>query len=85
MKALALGMIRFYQRRLSILLPSNCRYDPTCSHYTTEAIQVHGFLRGSWLGMQRIARCHALGPSGYDPVPGTEAHREFYAHSHTHS
>lgn len=69
MKSLALGLIRLYQRTLSPILPSGCRYDPTCSHYTYQAISTHGFLKGAWLGMQRISRCHPLGPSGYDPVP----------------
>jgi putative membrane protein insertion efficiency factor len=69
MKALALGLIRLYQRLLSPLLPSGCRYDPTCSHYTYQAIEKHGLGLGLWLGIRRIARCHPLGASGYDPVP----------------
>lgn len=69
MKRIALGLIRLYQRWLSPAIPSSCRYDPTCSHYTVEAIEKHGVIKGIWLGMQRIARCHPLGPSGYDPVP----------------
>jgi putative membrane protein insertion efficiency factor len=69
MKFIALGAIRLYQRWLSPWLPSSCRYDPTCSHYMVEAIEKHGLIKGMWLGMQRIARCHPLGPSGYDPVP----------------
>jgi putative membrane protein insertion efficiency factor len=69
MKIIALALIRFYQRVLSPVIPSNCRYDPTCSHYTYEAVQKHGAFKGLWLGMKRIARCHPLGPSGYDPVP----------------
>jgi putative membrane protein insertion efficiency factor len=69
MKLLALSLIRFYQRHLSARIPSGCRYDPTCSHYTYQAIEQHGFLKGLWLGMERMARCHPLGPSGYDPVP----------------
>lgn len=69
MKSLALMFIRFYQRYLSAAFPSSCRYDPTCSHYTYEAIEKHGVIKGGWLGLARIARCHPLGPSGYDPVP----------------
>ncbi len=70
MKFLALGVIRLYQRYLSPSVPSGCRYDPTCSHYAYEAIQHYGFVRGAWLGIKRIARCHGLSPGGYDPVPG---------------
>ena len=75
MKFFALGLIRLYQKYLSRLVPSSCRYDPTCSHYTYEAIQTHGFLRGAWLGAKRISRCHPLGPSGYDPVPPAHTHK----------
>jgi uncharacterized protein len=77
MKYLALGLIRFYQKFLSPLFPSACRYDPSCSHYTFEAIQRHGFIRGGWLGVKHIARCHGLSPGGYDPVPGTVQEEQF--------
>ena len=69
MKYLALQFIRAYQKFISPAVPSGCRYDPTCSHYTYEAIQKYGFFRGAWLGIQRISRCHGLSPGGYDPVP----------------
>jgi putative membrane protein insertion efficiency factor len=72
MKQLALGLIRLYQRTLSPYIPSGCRYDPTCSHYTYEAISKHGFFVGIWLGIKRISRCHPFGPSGYDPVPSVK-------------
>jgi putative membrane protein insertion efficiency factor len=75
MKAIALGFIRFYQRFLSPAVPSGCRYDPTCSHYTYQAIEEHGFFKGVWLGTQRIARCHFLSPGGYDPVPHKHEHK----------
>jgi len=69
MKWLALRLIRFYQRRISPMLPPSCRYYPSCSQYTYEAIQIYGFWRGSWLGSKRIARCNPFTPGGYDPVP----------------
>ena len=71
-KSLALGMIRFYKRFISPILPSSCRFEPTCSMYTYEAIEVHGVIKGSWLGIKRISRCHPLNPGGYDPVPPKE-------------
>ena len=64
-----IGIVKIYQVTLSPFLGSNCRHSPTCSHYTIEAIQVHGPLKGSWLGAKRIARCHPWGTSGFDPVP----------------
>jgi uncharacterized protein len=68
-KSLALGMIRFYKRFLSPMLPSACRFEPTCSMYTYQAIERYGVIRGTWLGAKRIARCHPFTPGGYDPVP----------------
>lgn len=61
--------IRFYQHAISPLLPSSCRYTPTCSHYSIEAIKKHGPLKGSLLAVKRIGRCHPWGGHGYDPVP----------------
>ncbi|MGQ9888063.1 MAG: membrane protein insertion efficiency factor YidD [Aggregatilineales bacterium] len=72
MKAVALALIRFYKRFISPLLPSSCRFYPTCSVYTYEAIERYGVIRGGWLGVKRIARCHPLNPGGYDPVPDLE-------------
>jgi putative membrane protein insertion efficiency factor len=72
MKWLVLKLIRFYQRFISPGLPAACRFHPTCSHYTYEAIEVHGVMKGSWLGIKRISRCHPLNPGGYDPVPPKE-------------
>lgn len=61
--------IRFYKWCISPMLPSACRFTPTCSTYAIEAIRIHGPLRGSWLALRRICRCHPWGGSGYDPVP----------------
>jgi len=65
----ALGLIAFYRRAISPLLPPACRYVPTCSAYADEAIRKYGFARGSWLAVRRLARCHPFGGHGYDPVP----------------
>lgn len=62
-------LIRGYQLLLAPLIPQSCRYLPTCSAYTAEAIVLHGPLKGSWLGLRRILRCHPWGGSGFDPVP----------------
>jgi putative membrane protein insertion efficiency factor len=69
MKGLALAAIRFYQRRVSPGLPSACRYEPSCSHYSYEAIERYGFLKGAWLALRRLARCHPLHAPSFDPVP----------------
>lgn len=69
MRSILLYLIRFYQHHISPLTPPACRYTPTCSQYTLEAIQKYGAIKGSWLGLKRICRCHPWGGSGYDPVP----------------
>lgn len=61
--------IRFYQLAISPLLGKNCRFNPTCSHYMIQAIEEWGVLKGIWLGLKRILKCHPWGPHGYDPVP----------------
>jgi len=62
-------LIRFYQLAISPYLGSNCRHHPTCSYYAIEAIKIHGPLKGSWLGLLRIIKCHPWGTHGNDPVP----------------
>ena len=66
---IAVGAVRLYQLVLSPVIPPRCRHLPTCSEYAIEALREHGLLRGGWLAVRRIARCHPLGTSGYDPVP----------------
>lgn len=61
--------IRFYQLCISPMLGPSCRFTPTCSQYAVEALRKHGPLKGSWLAVRRICRCHPWGGSGYDPVP----------------
>lgn len=61
--------VRAYARLVSPLLPPRCRFAPTCSSYAVEALQVHGALRGSWLTVRRLGRCHPFHPGGLDPVP----------------
>jgi putative membrane protein insertion efficiency factor len=69
MKSFALAAIRFYKRYISPLLGSSCRYYPSCSQYTYEAIEKYGVLKGSWMGAKRIGRCHPFAKGGFDPVP----------------
>jgi hypothetical protein len=64
-------LIQVYRRVLSPLLPSTCRFHPTCSCYGAEAYRVHGFWRGTWLTVRRVARCHPWHPGGVDPVPSS--------------
>ncbi|MGE0354925.1 MAG: membrane protein insertion efficiency factor YidD [Gemmatimonadales bacterium] len=62
-------MIRLYQLTISPVLPPSCRFTPSCSQYTREAILKYGVLRGGWMGLRRLLRCHPFHPGGYDPVP----------------
>ena len=67
--------IKFYQQSISPMFPPACRYTPTCSQYAVEAISVHGPLKGLWLAIRRILRCHPWGGHGYDPVPPRESNK----------
>ena len=62
-------LVKIYQIFISPLFPSSCRYQPTCSFYTIEALKTHGILKGGWLSIKRLASCHPWGGSGFDPVP----------------
>ncbi len=64
-----IGLIRMYQILISSWTPPSCRYSPTCSNYTLQALRKHGLIKGGWLGIKRIFSCHPWGGSGYDPVP----------------
>lgn len=70
MARILLSVIRFYRRWVSPMTPPSCRFTPTCSAYAEEAVRRHGALRGGWLALRRLLRCHPFGSSGYDPVPG---------------
>lgn len=64
-----LALVKFYQYCISPLTPPSCRYVPTCSQYAVEALRKYGPIKGCWLTLKRLARCHPWGGSGYDPVP----------------
>lgn len=68
-RSLVVGLVRIYQNLVSPNLGANCRYQPTCSSYTAQAIGRFGTFRGGWLSIKRIGRCHPLKPGGHDPVP----------------
>ena len=76
LRTLCVFPIRVYQRCISPVLPPACRYYPTCSAYAVEAVMTHGVLRGGWLALKRLARCHPWGGSGYDPVPSSRHRRD---------
>ena len=69
MKTLLIFLARGWQLGPSRILPPSCRYQPTCSAYALEALEKHGALKGTWLALRRIGRCHPWGSDGYDPVP----------------
>ena len=69
MKQIALLLIKIYQKTISRVLPPSCRFTPSCSVYGYQAIEKYGFLKGGWMAIKRIGRCHPFNPGGYDPVP----------------
>ncbi|HEU5141404.1 MAG TPA: membrane protein insertion efficiency factor YidD [Bacillales bacterium] len=75
MKYLFIAMIRFYQKYISRLTPPSCRFYPTCSNYALEAVERFGVLKGSWLAVRRLVKCHPFHEGGVDPVPsGNHCH-----------
>ena len=69
MKFILIAFIKAYQKTLSPLIGSNCRFNPSCSHYSIQALQTHGAIKGTWLTIKRLCRCHPWGGYGYNPVP----------------
>lgn len=69
MKHVIIALVRFYQLAISPYFPARCRYQPTCSAYAIESLGKHGAIKGGWLALKRIGRCHPWGGSGFDPVP----------------
>jgi putative membrane protein insertion efficiency factor len=69
MKYILMGIIKVYKLLISPLFPNSCRFYPTCSEYSYEAIKKFGSIKGGWLGVKRISKCHPFHPGGYDPVP----------------
>ena len=69
MKHVVLWAIAIYRNTISLCLSSTCRYLPSCSRYTQEAVERYGAIKGTWIGLKRLARCQPLGGQGYDPVP----------------
>ena len=72
MKKILILLIRFYQKFISPMFPAKCRFYPTCSQYTLEAIKEYGAVKGTYLGIKRILKCHPFHEGGYDPVPKKE-------------
>ena len=76
MTRLIVLVLRFYQRWISPALGPRCRFAPSCSQYAVDALRAHGLLRGSWLTLRRLGRCHPWHPGGYDPVPAAASSGE---------
>lgn len=71
-----IAIIQFYRYFISPLTPAACRFEPTCSSYFLQALRIHGFFKGTYLGIRRILRCHPWGGSGYDPVPRSNENKK---------
>jgi len=80
----AIASVRGYQYLISPLLGPRCRFNPSCSAYTIEALKAHGFVKGCWLSIQRLLKCHPLNDGGFDPVPPSQSQEPNKAPS-THS
>jgi len=76
MKKILIGFIKLYQKVISPLTPPSCRFYPTCSHYGIEAVEKHGALKGSWLAVRRISKCHPFHEGGFDPVPDNDMRKK---------
>lgn len=79
-----LALLWVYQKVLGPLLPPLCRFYPSCSNYSIEAIELHGPVKGVWLTARRLARCHPFHPGGIDPVPGSDLERQHALRQHAH-
>ena len=82
MKHILIVLLKAYRLVISPLYGDVCRYWPSCSAYSLAAIERHGALRGSWLTIRRLLRCHPWARGGYDPVPGTPEHEQWHAEQH---
>jgi putative membrane protein insertion efficiency factor len=76
LRKIPVGIIKFYQVVLSPMLGPTCRFHPSCSYYAIDAITQHGFVKGCWLSLRRVLRCHPLNDGGYDPVPEKKQNKE---------
>jgi putative membrane protein insertion efficiency factor len=85
MREIVIFVLRLYKRWLSPALPASCRYVPSCSEYAIEAVELHGPLRGSWMALQRLLRCHPFVKGGYDPVLSTDYRVLDTSSPHLHS
>ena len=69
LQRILVSVVRTYRAAVSPWLPAACRFQPTCSHYAEQAVERYGCVRGSWLTVKRLSRCHPFGGAGYDPIP----------------